>query len=162
MPAELCATTQAAHPLAKPAGSRLDLRVRGCFLLRLPSFRDLRGAITVVESDGNLPFLAARVFFVYGVPSQSIRGAHAHRTCAQVLFALTGSVVVSVDDGIRNDRVCLNEPTTALYVPPMIWSEQSEFQSDTVLTVIASHKYDPDDYVRRRSDFLQMMIAPNE
>ena len=140
--------------LAIAPGSRLDLGVPGCFLLRLQSFRDNRGAITVAETDTIFPFRPARVFFVRDVPSPSVRGEHAHRRCAQALCALKGSVTVSVEDGRGHAAtVHLSHPTVALHIPPMIWAAQTGFTDGALLAVFASHAYDAADYLRTQADF---------
>ena len=65
-------------------------RVPGVTLHRLTSAQDLRGSVTAAEF-GDLPFAPRRVFTVYGVPSESVRGAHAHRACSQLLVCTAGS-----------------------------------------------------------------------
>jgi hypothetical protein len=129
-------------------------RVPGVTLRRLTSARDLRGSVTVAEF-ADLPFRPQRVFTVYGVPSESVRGAHAHRECAQLLVCSAGSVSCLVDDGTTRDEVRLASPGVALHVPPMIWGTQWRYTRDAVLLVLASHPYDPADYIRDYEDFLE-------
>src|SRR5206468_1316023 len=78
-------------------------RVPGVTLRRLTSARDLRGSVSVAEF-ADLPFVPQRAFTVYGVPSESVRGAHAHRECAQLLVCVAGSVSCLVDDGATRDE----------------------------------------------------------
>ncbi len=39
-------------------------------------------------------------------------------------------------------------------MPPMTWAVQYKYTADAVLLVLASHAYDPDDYIRTYDDFL--------
>ena len=73
-------------------------KVPGVTLHRLTWARDLRGSLIATEFE-SLPFTPRRLFSVYGVPSESVRGAHAHRTCSQFLICTAGSVSSLVDDG---------------------------------------------------------------
>jgi UDP-2-acetamido-3-amino-2,3-dideoxy-glucuronate N-acetyltransferase len=129
----------------------------GAKLIKLNNLSDLRGSLTVVEFAAALPFVPQRFFSVYQVPSQDVRGEHAHRTCAQVLTMLHGSVVVLLDDGKDREQVSLSDPSIALYIPPMIWGTQFKFSHDAILGVFASEPYDADEYVRTYEEF-QILI----
>lgn len=130
---------------------------RGVLVTERPMFSDLRGSLTVTEVD-ELPFTPVRFFTVYGVPSKEIRGEHAHRQCAQLLTCVSGSVRVLWDDGTERGEVMLDSPTRTMLLPPRVWGSQFGFTADAVLTVAASHPYDPDDYIRSYTEFLQFLI----
>ncbi len=103
----------------------------------------------------SLPFVPRRIFTVYGVPSESVRGAHAHRACSQFLVCVTGSVRCLVDDGSTRDEIRLTTPEIGIHVPPMIWGTQWSYSRDAVLLALASHPYDADDYIRDYEEFLE-------
>jgi UDP-2-acetamido-3-amino-2,3-dideoxy-glucuronate N-acetyltransferase len=128
-------------------------RVRGVTLQRVTSARDLRGSLAAAEF-ADLPFEPRRVFVVYDVPSESVRGEHAHRTCGQFLVCLRGSVRCLVDDGTTREDVQLSTPDVGLYVPPMIWGTQWKYSEDAILLVLASHPYEAGDYIRDYEEFL--------
>lgn len=142
-----------ARPAVPPAPAD-QLGVGEAFLAALPGFGDARGDLAVVEFADHVPFEVRRTFFVHGVPSSEVRGEHAHRECHQFLVCTHGSVSVVVDDGHNRAEAVLDRPTVGLYVPPMVWASEYRFTSDAVLTVFASHPYDPDDYLRTYDDFL--------
>jgi len=48
----------------------------------------------------------------------------------------------------------LTRPSLGVYMPPMTWAVQYKYTPDAVLLVLASHAYDPDDYIRTYDDFL--------
>ena len=57
-------------------------------------------------------------------------------------------------DGEGNEAVfCLNRPHTGIYLPKMVWKEMYGFSPDSVLLVLASTHYDPDEYIRDYRDF---------
>jgi UDP-2-acetamido-3-amino-2,3-dideoxy-glucuronate N-acetyltransferase len=139
---------------------RTALPVRGAYVQRSPEFSDLRGRLTVSEiAEETFPFVPRRSFVVYGVPSREVRGAHAHRVCHQFLTCVAGNLVVAVDDGTSRTEIRLDSPTVGVYVPPLLWASEFQYSADAVLLVLASHSYDPDDYIRDYSEFLNEVGA---
>jgi hypothetical protein len=128
--------------------------VRGVDIYCFPWVRDPRGDLTVGEFDAQFPFRPKRYFIVSGVPSGEIRGEHAHKACQQFLICAYGQCSVTVDDGTTRLEILLNKPSVGIYVPPMIWSRQFQYSADAALLVFASELYDPDDYIREYSAFL--------
>lgn len=117
-------------------------------LWKLRCMEDMRGSLMVAEFMQDLPFTPKRSFFVYDVPSKEVRGEHAHRECEQFLVCLNGSAHVVVDDGHSNREICLDAPDKGLYIPTMIWGIQYKFSKDAILMVMASHAYNPEEYIR--------------
>jgi acetyltransferase-like isoleucine patch superfamily enzyme/dTDP-4-dehydrorhamnose 3,5-epimerase-like enzyme len=139
---------------------RTDMGVAGVYVSRLPEFSDLRGCLTAGDLPGDsVPFVPQRWFLVYGVPTREVRGEHAHRVCAQFLICVAGTVTVAVDDGAHRGEVELAEPTLGVYIPPLVWASQFGYDRDSVLLVLASHPYDPDDYIRRYQDFREVVAG---
>ncbi len=136
--------------------SALDNRPRGrrgVRLIQTPLHQDLRGSLAAYEGD-QLPFVPARSFMVFDVPSKEVRGEHAHRECAQLLICAAGSVNVLWDDGVERGQVTLDSPTTAMLIPARVWGSQFMFSPDAVLVVLASRSYDSDDYIRTYAEFV--------
>jgi UDP-2-acetamido-3-amino-2,3-dideoxy-glucuronate N-acetyltransferase len=130
----------------------------GARSIKLRRVKDVRGSLCVAEfPDQGLPFLPNRVFFVFDVPSEEVRGQHAHKHCHQFLIAVGGAVSTIVDDGRSRREVLLDHPSMGLYMPPMTWGIQQRYSSDARLLVMASHSYDPDDYIRDYESFLEMV-----
>lgn len=141
-------------PAAARKFGKTPLGVGASFLASWPERRDLRGSLIAVEVQESLPFDIKRFFFVFGVPNVHVRGAHSHRQCHQFLVCVSGSLSVLVDDGVNQTSVSLSGPQHGIYVPPMVWSVQYKHSENTTLLVLASHAYDPDDYIRDYEDFL--------
>lgn len=140
--------------LPPSAGAEMtETGVRGVTIHALTNARDLRGSLTAAEFS-ELPFVPRRLFTVYDVPSESVRGSHAHRQCSQFLVCLAGTVSCLVDDGSAREEIRLANSEIGLHIPPMIWGTQWKYTRDAVLLVLASHPYDPDDYIRDYEEFL--------
>jgi UDP-2-acetamido-3-amino-2,3-dideoxy-glucuronate N-acetyltransferase len=116
---------------------------------------DRRGRLVAGEATA-LPFEPKRFFWVDTVPEGVARGGHAHRTCHQLLVVVAGRVNVAVDDGRRAQVIKMDSPELAWHIPPRIWSLQFGHTTGAVLLVMASHLYDPDDYVSDYRDFIAL------
>jgi dTDP-4-dehydrorhamnose 3,5-epimerase-like enzyme len=112
-------------------------------LFDLPTFRDARGALTVL--DDRLPFPVKRLFWIYSADGLS-RGGHRHHKTRQAFIAVAGSVVVHLDDGQMLNDIVLDCPQQCLLVEPKDWHTMS-FGPSSILLVAASHPYDRADYV---------------
>lgn len=163
-PARIRGYTQQSRPVAAAvAGQVREVRedsdealAGGARLLPLTVAQDLRGSLAAVELSHGLPFVPARFFAVFDVPSTDVRGEHAHRRCEQVLVCLKGSVRCVIDDGARRDEVLLEDPGHALYMPAMTWGTQFDYSPNAVLGVFASLPYDAADYIRDYDEFLDL------
>lgn len=123
-------------------------------LIELPKITDHRGNLSFVEGERHVPFPIRRIFYVYDIPSDEYRGAHAHRTLEQVVICLSGGLEIYLDDGREKQTVRLNRPWLGLYIPPMIWAAQGGFDPGTVYVVLASQRYEEGDYLRDYNAFL--------
>ncbi len=128
----------------------------GARLLPVRVASDMRGSLAALELSRDLPFVPARFFTVFDVPSKDVRGEHAHRRCEQVLICLRGSITCIVDDGRTREQVRLDRPGVALHMPAMTWGTQYHYSPDAVLGVFASLPYDADDYIREYETFLAL------
>lgn len=128
--------------------------IEQCKLVDLPKIMDLRGNLTFIEGFRHIPFQIQRIFYLYDVPTGESRGAHAHKTLEQFLFCLSGSFNVHLDDGKKTKVIHLNRPWQGLYIPPMIWGWEGEFDPGSVCVVLASAVYNESDYYRVYEEFL--------
>ncbi|MBP8959667.1 MAG: WxcM-like domain-containing protein [Bacteroidales bacterium] len=127
--------------------------VYDCSVITVPRVNNRAGNISIVEGLKNLPFEPKRVFYLYDIPAGEARGAHAHRTCHQFIIAASGCFEVNIDDGINNKTVVLNRPFYGLHIPPGIWAHELNFSSGAICLVLASEKYNKDDYIREYAYF---------
>ena len=130
--------------------------VDDCEIIRLDRHHSARkGDICVVENTRTLPFDIKRLYYLYDVPADALRGGHAHKNLYQLLVAASGSFRVTLDDGQTKKSIYLNRPYQALLIKPGIWREVDDFSSGSVCLVLASECYDESDYIRNYQDFLQ-------
>jgi dTDP-4-dehydrorhamnose 3,5-epimerase-like enzyme len=124
-------------------------------LVELPERADARGALVFAQQGDHIPFSPKRFFVIYPVPGAQ-RGAHAHRAQHQFLVMLSGSAVVTVDNGAMREKVTLSRNNLALYAPPMLWLELDDFSDGAVCMVLTSDVYAENDYIRDREEFLHL------
>lgn len=136
--------------------AELPLRIGRSVLSKLPLAQDPRGSLTFGEFPSHLPFVPQRVFTVFGVPDGEVRGEHAHRELEQLLICVHGACAVAVDDGTDRGEVILDRPDVALHLPPLVWGMQYRYTSDAVLVVLASDRYDADDYIHDYDEFQEV------
>ena len=110
-------------------------------LKTLPTFKDERGSLTVIEKD--LGFKIERLFYIYDV--SAVRGGHGHRRTQMALIALNGTVEVSGQTPKDDFSFALTKPDQALILAPEDWHEMS-FSKGSVLLALASEPYSKDDY----------------
>jgi hypothetical protein len=129
-------------------------RSRLASFLEMPVITDPRGNLCVVESKRQVPFPIERVYYLYDVPAGARRAGHAHAEQHEILFALSGSFDVRLDNGQERETHTLNRPHVGLHIGPMTWRDIDNFSSGSVCMVIASAYYDEADYIRSYDDFL--------
>jgi UDP-2-acetamido-3-amino-2,3-dideoxy-glucuronate N-acetyltransferase len=138
---------------AGKVAAQTETMVKGVTLHTMNKFADLRGSLSVGNFGHAIPFKPVRYFMVYDVPTEEIRGEHAHRVCHQFLVAVKGLVHVVADDGIHRQEFILDKPTQGVYLPAMTWGIQYRYSPDAILMVFASHHYDATDYIRDYDEF---------
>ncbi|MDC3255847.1 WxcM-like domain-containing protein [bacterium] len=143
-------------PKNKPTVELTDsnFAIEGVRWIQLTGVSDTRGELTVAQWNEHVPFPPQRIFFVHRVPTDKIRGGHAHRQCDQLLVAINGKLKVVVDDGTSRQEISLDNNINALLIPAGVWATQHGYSADCVLAVFASHDYDEADYIRDYETFL--------
>jgi UDP-2-acetamido-3-amino-2,3-dideoxy-glucuronate N-acetyltransferase len=123
-------------------------------LVHLPSFLDGRGELIPVEAGDSLPFVMARYFLVRDVPAGATRAEHAQRQGRELLSCVAGACTVAIRArGGEEETHRLEDPLSALYVPPGVWVECRDFSADAILLVACSHPYDPGDQITDPAEF---------
>lgn len=125
-------------------------------MLEFPQRGDDRGHLVIVEGNKDIPFDIKRAFYIYGSDSGVVRGQHANRESEFVLINVAGTSKVRVKDGEGNEAIyCLNRAHTGIYLPRMVWKDMYDFSADSVLLVLASTHYDPNEYIRNYDEFVK-------
>jgi dTDP-4-dehydrorhamnose 3,5-epimerase-like enzyme len=131
-------------------GSSVD----DCKIVDIRKFSDSRGYLSVIEGGLDIPFEIKRIYYLYLVP-EAARGAHAHKQLQQLMVATSGSLHVTLDDGQNKKTFVLDKPWKGLLVVPGLWRTLEHFSGGAVCMVLASEKYDADDYIRDYKTFLE-------
>jgi dTDP-4-dehydrorhamnose 3,5-epimerase-like enzyme len=121
-------------------------------LIEVPKAHDVRGNLSVIEGN-TIPFEIKRVYYLYDIPTASVRGGHAHKNLRQLLVPLSGSFDVVLKDGGAEKIITLNKPNFGLLIPTGIWRELQNFSSGAVCLVLASTVFDEADYIRNFDEF---------
>jgi hypothetical protein len=130
-----------------------------CSIIQLNRVHNRSGNITVIEGNFDIPFAIKRIYYLYDVPGGAERGGHSHKNLQQLIVAASGCFDVVLDDGRNKKVVELNRPYYALHVVPGIWRELINFSSGAICLVLASEKFDVQDYIR---DYKEFLIYRNE
>jgi len=133
-----------------------------CVILPLSKIHNRAGNITIVEGQKNIPFDVRRIYYLYDIPGGENRGGHAHKELYQLIVAASGSFNVLLDDGQNKKIITLNKPDYGLMVVPGIWRELFEFSSGAICLVLASQKYDQEDYIRSYDQFTNFRASTTE
>lgn len=142
--------------------SAIATKVEHVQILQLQQIKTSVGDLVICEDQGEFPFTPTRVFYLYDIPAGESRGAHAHKECHQFLVAIAGAFSVEFTDGVNSNKVLLNQPYYGLHIPPGIWASEVEFSGGSICLVLASSKYDENDYIRDFDDFLNWKLGPHE
>ncbi|WP_084159495.1 sugar 3,4-ketoisomerase [Paenibacillus ehimensis] len=125
-------------------------------LIEISKLGDERGLLTVIEENLTIPFDIKRVFYIYGTKQGVRRGYHGHYKTRQALISVSGNCKVYLDNLKRKEQVYLDSPSKILLLEPNDWHEMYDFSPDCVLLVLASHLYDPEDYIRDYNKFVEV------
>lgn len=129
------------------------MQINNVKLIELSKISDPRGNLSVIEEFKDVPFKVERTYWIYDVPGGEARGGHAYRENEEFIVALSGSFDVILDDGKVKQTYSLNRSYYGLYVPKGIWREMVNFSTNSLAFVLASTKYDADDYIRDYDEF---------
>jgi hypothetical protein len=128
-------------------------------LIDLPKIVDTRGNLTVVEQMRQIPFDIVRVYWTYDIPGGGRRGGHAHRSCQEVVIAVSGSFDVQLYNGREWETYHLNHPYQGLYIGTSIWRTLEDFSSGAVCLVLASELFDEDEYIYDMDEFEKLYAS---
>ena len=125
--------------------------MKGCEWVDIKENVEADGTLFVMEHGREVPFPIERIFFVARVAEGASRGNHATRETRLILFPVSGSCDVVVDDGRERETFHMDNPARGLMIAPMIWRSMQDFSPDGVMMAVCDRPYAPgretiDDY----------------
>ncbi|EMO53309.1 sugar 3,4-ketoisomerase [Leptospira noguchii] len=133
--------------------------VKNSGYIDLKKVRDDRdGNLIILEGIKDVPFEIKRIYYINNLEnSVSIRGQHAHKEIEQVIFCVSGSFTLKLDDGKTKQEILMNRDNVGVLLGKMLWHTMENFSSGCILLVVASDYYREDDYIRNYSDFIRLV-----
>lgn len=107
-----------------------------------------------IETNLSVPFEVKRVYYLYNISNDLVRGEHAHKELYQLIIGLNEGFRIILDDGRKKKDFFLSNPNEGLLIVPGIWRILSDFSKDSVCLVLASDYYKESDYIRDYQKFL--------
>ncbi len=136
-----------------------QVTIKNCEYIDLQQIVDERdGILSIAEGMKNIPFDIKRIYYIYGLSyPKAQRGYHAHKELEQVLFCLSGSCKLFLDDGTNKQYFYLTDPNRGMYVGPKVWLQLFEFSNDCIIIVFASDYFEEADYIRDYEEFIKFL-----
>lgn len=128
--------------------------VDDCKLIHIHNHNCADGILTLSDKT-YVPFDIKRIYYLYDIPQNSNRGAHAHKNLYQLILAAAGSFTIELDDGNKKKQFNLSRPSQGLIIVPSIWRNLTDFSSKAIALVLASEYYMETDYIRNYNEFLE-------
>lgn len=121
-------------------------------ILSLNEFKDVDGCLVSIEDF----FDIKRIFYIYGVPSNTCRANHACLNSDFLYIAINGSITIElIDKNSKSKLYLLNSKKNILFVKRNTWIRAFDFSNDAVLLVLANGKYDKNSYVCEWENFVE-------
>jgi dTDP-4-dehydrorhamnose 3,5-epimerase-like enzyme len=118
----------------------------------IESRTDARGSLFPCELRD---FSTKRMFFIKDVPAGMFRGEHAHKETDQFLFCISGNIEITFFDGKNETTFSLKEGNY-VFEKRMTWTTMKFVESKSILLVLSNKEYDPNDYIRIKSDYFNL------
>tara|TARA_B100000900_G_scaffold141958_1_gene120312 strand:+ start:8062 stop:8502 length:441 start_codon:yes stop_codon:yes gene_type:complete len=115
------------------------------------------GNLSVAEESKDIPFQIKRVYYIYDLRNAiATRGKHAHKNLEQVLFCISGSFKLLLDDGKTKMNIEMDKPNEGIYIGKYIWHTMCQFSKDCIILVLASDYFKESDYIRDYDEFISI------
>jgi hypothetical protein len=123
---------------------------------------DRDGNLIILEALRDIPFEIKRIYYINNLEnSVSIRGKHAHKELEQVIFCISGSFILGLDDGVATQKILMKKDNVGVILGKLLWHTMEDFSSGCVLLVVASDYFIESDYIRDYDEFLKIVGANN-
>ena len=111
--------------------------------IQIKQVTEADGTLYVMENGKEIPFETKRIFLVAKVTPGASRGDHATKETRLILFPVSGSCKVVVDDGKTKETFLMDNPKKGLLIEPMVWRSMQEFTPDCVMMAVCDRPFAP-------------------
>ena len=115
-------------------------------------FEDERGSLLPINLK-EIPFDVKRVFTVYNVPKDAVRGDHAHYQTKQYLICVKGMIKVILESGENETTETILKKGDSIFIDKLVWDSQQFLTDDDVMLVFANTEYNFEDYILDKNKF---------
>tara|TARA_B100000927_G_C16464352_1_gene469116 strand:- start:2000 stop:2413 length:414 start_codon:yes stop_codon:yes gene_type:complete len=129
------------------------LSLLNCKLLDIPLIKERRGDISFIDSNKHIPFEIKRIYYIYDVPKDQVRGSHAHKELRQFLICISGVLEINIDDGFQKRNFTLDDPSKGLLIEPVVWKDIKFLEDNSVCLCLVNEYFSEADYLRTYNDF---------
>lgn len=126
------------------------------YIIEIPKIKD-EGFLCFMEENDHIPFSIKRIYYIFDVFKNAVRGKHAHKNTKQVIFCVRGSITIILDNGYNKEEITLDKPNQGLFLDVVMWHKMADFQENTILLVLASENFDETDYIRNYPEFIDYL-----
>ncbi len=113
------------------------------------------GNLIALENNKDIPFEIKRIFYIYDVKKNAIRGKHANKKSKMVIIPVSGSCYIKTHTKEKEEIFQLDSKEKGLFTDRMVWKEMFDFSPDCVLLILTDSFYDPDEYILDFNEFLK-------
>lgn len=105
------------------------------------------GSLVAIEKGQGIDFDIKRVYYIWGTKKDTVRGKHSHKSLQQLIVCVSGSCDFILKSEEKQENIHLDNPAKGLYIGKNVWREFTNFSKECIIMVLASEKYNKDDYV---------------
>lgn len=125
--------------------------MKGVKIIDIKKVTEADGTLLVMEAGMQIPFPIKRIFLVRDVAARKSRGDHATKRTKLILFPVSGSCRITVDNGSEKETFLMDDTSKGLYIEEMIWRSMQDFSRDCVIMAVCDRPFEPgnetyDDY----------------
>lgn len=128
--------------------------VKDCHLVKIPTFTDERGAISVMDKE--LPFEIKRVFWLHHINEGQSRGGHALLEGTEIMCSMHGSFILELYDGVDKLKIKMDNPEVGVLIRPGIWFSTYSYEEEGVSLILADEEYRRDRYTYEFESYLKL------
>ncbi len=117
---------------------------------------------TIKSKNGNLnvyqkfPFKIERIYYLNNLKKNSFRSSHAHKKLKQICICLRGKFEINLESRKGKIKKILKK-NKMIFIDILTWRSIKSLEKHSIMLVLASEKYDKNDYIRNYKKFLNLI-----